>query len=72
MSFDGNTILASLLVSSIGFVLMAYGKKMGRAPQLITGIVLLVYPYFIGSAVPVLCVGAGLLLLMWLAIRQGW
>ena len=72
MNFDGNTILASLLISSIGFVLMAYGRKMGRTPQLITGVVMLVYPYFVGGALPVLGIGAGVLLLMWLAIQRGW
>jgi hypothetical protein len=72
MNFDGNSILASLLVSSVGFVLMVYGRKMGRAPQLITGVLMLIYPYFIGSVVPMLAVAAGVLLLMWLAIQRGW
>ncbi len=71
MSFDGNTLLASLLVSSVGFVLMAYGKKMARAPQLIAGVVMLVYPYFVGNALLMLGIGAGIALLTWLAIARG-
>jgi hypothetical protein len=49
MTFDANYLLASLLVSSIGFVLLVYGKRMARLPQLAVGIVLLVYPYFLSS-----------------------
>jgi hypothetical protein len=71
MNFDGNVILASLLMSSIGVVLLTYGRKMSRAPQLIAGVILLVYPYFVGSVVTVLGIGAGVLLLMWLAIVRG-
>ena len=71
MNFVGNVILASLLVSSIGFVLMAYGRKMGRAPHLIAGLILLVYPYFVGSVIPMLGICVLILVLMWLAIQRG-
>jgi hypothetical protein len=72
MSFDAGSILAGLLISSIGFVLFSYGRKMGRAPQIVTGLVLLVFPYFVGSVPWMLGIAALLLGLFWLAMRAGY
>jgi hypothetical protein len=72
LDFDTNSLLAGLLVSSIGFVLFRYGKKMGRPPQLVTGIVLMVYPYFITSVPWMLGVAVLLLGLFWGAMRAGY
>jgi hypothetical protein len=72
MSFDSSSLLASLLVSSIGFVLLSYGKKMSRPPQMLTGLVLLVYPYFITNAWLMLAIGAALCGLLWLAVKNGY
>jgi hypothetical protein len=72
MSFDGNVILAGLLVGGIGFVLLSYGWRMKRLPQVLAGIALLVYPYFVGNAVAILCIAPVVLLLLWLLIRWGW
>jgi hypothetical protein len=71
VSFDAGTILAGLLVSSIGFVLLSYGKKMSRPPQMLTGLILLVYPYFVPSAVWTLVIAGVLLGLLWVALKQG-
>jgi len=72
MNLDVNTLLAGLLVSSIGFVLMAYGKKMSRVPHLAVGIVMLVYPYFIPGALLTLAIGALLVGLLWVGVRAGY
>jgi hypothetical protein len=72
MDLDANSLLASLLVSSIGFVLLVYGKRMARAPQIITGIVLLVFPYFVPGALWILLIGAALLGLLWFFLKNGW
>jgi hypothetical protein len=72
MSFDTNSLLASLLVSSIGFVLLSYGKKMSRPPHMLGGLVLLVYPYFISNAWLMLAIAAVLLGLLWLAVKNGY
>lgn len=72
MDFDPNSFLASLLVSSIGFVLVVYGKRMGRVPQLAVGIILSVFPYFVSGALWILLLGAAGLLLLWLGVRAGW
>lgn len=72
MDFDSGSLLASLLVSSIGFVLVVYGKRMARIPQLAVGLMLTVFPYFVSGALWVLLLGAAGLALLWLALQNGW
>ena len=60
MDFGANALLACLLVSSVGFVLLVYGKKMSRPPQLGVGILLLVFPYFVSGAIWILLIAAAL------------
>jgi hypothetical protein len=69
VSFDPNTLLASLLVSSIGFVLYKYCRSQKRFPHAAVGAVMLVYPYavtniplMLGLCV-VLCAG------LWAVVR---
>jgi hypothetical protein len=56
----------------VGFVLFTYGKKQDRFPHLAAGLVLMIYPYFVGSAVPMLLVGAAIVGALWLAVRSGY
>ena len=72
MSFDGPTLIAGLIVSSIGFVLLSYGKKMSRPPHLLTGLILLVYPYFVPGAIWTFLIAAVLLGLLWFAVKMGY
>jgi hypothetical protein len=72
MDFDAGSLLASFLVSSVGFVLLVYGKKMARWPHAATGVVLLGLPFFVPSAVWTLLLGAALSALLWFAVSQGW
>jgi hypothetical protein len=72
LSFDPASLFLSLVVSGVGFVLFVYGKKQDRWPQLTAGLVLMVYPYFVGSALPMLLVAAGVIGGLWLAVRAGY
>ncbi|HTL44229.1 MAG TPA: hypothetical protein VL262_07800 [Vicinamibacterales bacterium] len=72
MSFDPSSLFLSLIVSGVGFVLFTYGKKQDRFPHLAAGLVLMIYPYFVGSAVPMLLVGAAIVGALWLAVRSGY
>jgi hypothetical protein len=72
VSFDPGTLFLSLITSGIGFVLFMYGKKQERLPQLIGGIVMMIYPYFVSSLLMNALVGAGIIGAVWLAVRQGW
>jgi len=71
MDFDAGSLLASMLVSSIGFVLFVYGRKMGRLPQILTGLVLLIFPYFVPSVLAMFGIAFVLCLLMWILVQRG-
>jgi hypothetical protein len=47
MSLDPNYLIASLLVSSVGFVLYKFGRRQRRFPYTAIGTVMLIYPYFV-------------------------
>ena len=72
MNFDPTWIFLSLFPSGIGFVLLAYGKKEGRWPQIVTGLIFLVYPYFTDSVAALIGVGVALGVGLWLGLRSGW
>jgi len=69
---DPTWLFLSLFPSGVGFVLLVYGKKEGRWPQLVAGLMFLVYPYFTGSVAALVGVGAALGAALWLALRSGW
>ena len=69
---DPTWLFLSLVPSGVGFVLLAYGKKEGRWPQLVAGLIFLVYPYFTDSIVALIGVGVALGLGLWLGLRSGW
>ena len=71
MSFDANSFLLSMLISGVGFVAFAYGKKQGRIPQMAAGVVLLAYPYFVSNIWLMLGIAVGVLAAMTAAIRLG-
>jgi len=69
---DPTWLFLSLVPSGVGFVLLAYGKKEGRWPQLVAGLIFLVYPYFTDSIAALMGVGVALGLGLWLGLRSGW
>ena len=69
---DANGLLASLFISSIGLVTFLYGKKQQRIPQLVIGLTLIVYTYFLSSVALMFAIAAVLLALLWLVVRLGW
>jgi hypothetical protein len=71
MTFDANAILLSIVFSSAGFVCFMYGKRQGRIPQLVAGVTLMLYPYFVSNLVWMSAIGVAILGLMWLAVRLG-
>jgi hypothetical protein len=72
MEFDPTLLMLSLIPSGVGFVLFVYGKKSDRWPQLVTGIALMAYPYFTGTVVSMLSVGALLAAALYVMIQLGW
>ena len=69
---DATWIILSLIPSGIGFVLFTYGKKMHRAPQLVGGIALMVYPYFTPTSATLISVGTMICVAVWCAVKLGW
>ena len=72
MSFDPTWLFLSLIPSGVGFVLMVYGKKQQRWPQLVAGLLFLVYPYFTDTLAGLIGVGVVLGAALWLGVRSGW
>lgn len=72
MDLSAGSLLTMLVVSSIGLGLYLYGKKQARAPQLVTGVLLMGFPYFVTSWLWMGGIALGLLSGLWLASRAGW
>lgn len=72
MDFSAGSLATSFLVGSIGLVLFVYGKRQGRVPQLAVGLLMLVYPYFVPGPLAMIAIAAGLVLVLVLALRNGY
>lgn len=65
-------LFVSFFVSLVGLALFMYGKKQSRVPQMLTGLILMVYPYFIDEPWLVALVAVTILGVLLLALRLGW
>jgi hypothetical protein len=72
MSLDPTWLFVSLIAGGVGFVLLVYGKKQQRWPQLAAGLLFMVSPYFTPSLVSLVLIGLLLAFILWYAIRLGW
>ena len=72
MDIDASSLIAGLFVSSVGFVLFSYGKKMSRPPQMVGGLLLMVFPYFVPGVGWMLAIGGVLCGLIWVAVQRGY
>jgi hypothetical protein len=65
-------LFLSLVIGSIGLALFIYGKRQSRLPQLVGGLLLMAYPYFIGNLWLLGGIAAGILFLVWGAVKMGY
>lgn len=72
MNLDAGTLIAGFVVSGVGFVLFNYGRKMGRVPQIIVGLALMVFPYFVPGVIAIFAIATLLCGLLYLATRAGY
>ncbi|HWL86381.1 MAG TPA: hypothetical protein VNO21_11295 [Polyangiaceae bacterium] len=72
MDLNANAILASFLIGSIGLVAFIYGKRQQRLPQMLVGVALMAYPYFVSNLIVMFAIAVALLFALWLAVRFGW
>jgi hypothetical protein len=68
---NGGSLLASFLVSGLGFVLFEFGRRMRRPPQLGIGLILMIFPYFVASVWAMLGITVLLVALLWVALVRG-
>jgi len=71
MDIETGSLIASLIVSAIGFVVFGYGKRLQRVPQIVVGLVLMGFPYLVPSVPLMAGIAAVLLVGLWLAVRLG-
>jgi hypothetical protein len=71
MDLSPAALLTSMLIGAVGFGLFLYGKRAQRLPQLLTGIVLSVFPFFVGGVAAMIGITVALLLALTLALRAG-
>jgi hypothetical protein len=71
VDIDGNALLLSLLIGTVGVACFVYGKRQGRLPQMLAGVTLAVYPYFVSNLILMAAIAAAVLALLWLAVRLG-
>jgi hypothetical protein len=71
VDFDASSLVASLVVSGIGFVAFNYGRKQSRLPQLVIGLALMGFPYFVSNTWLMAAIAGALLGLLWLGVRLG-
>ncbi len=64
-------LLVALLASSVGFVMVIYGKKQHRPLQLAGGILLLVFPFLVRDALLLALVSAAICAGVWGGVKAG-
>lgn len=68
---DGTGIFVAFFVGLVGFAIFVYGKRQGRFPHLLAGVLLMAYPYFVDNAAISGGIGAAIVLALWGAVRLG-
>jgi hypothetical protein len=69
---DPASLFLDLVIGAVGLALFVYGKKAARSPQLAAGLLLMVYPYFVSSALQMFWIGAAIVGGLAAALWLGW
>jgi hypothetical protein len=69
---DPTTLFLSIVLGGLGLALFVYGKKQQRLPQLVAGLALMVFPYFVSGALALVGVGALIGGALWAVLQLGW
>ena len=67
----GNLVVGGF-ISLIGLALLMYGRKETRVPHVITGVILIVFPYFVGIWWLAILIAAVIAAGLALVSRLGW
>jgi hypothetical protein len=60
MNLSTSAIVLGVFIGLIGLALLNYGRKEIRVPHIVVGLILLVYPYFVGNWIATLAIAAAL------------
>jgi hypothetical protein len=60
VDLDVNTLLLGGVISLIGMALLMYGRKAVRIPHIVVGLILIVYPYFVGNLFATIAIAVAL------------
>jgi hypothetical protein len=71
LNLDSNALLASLFIGLVGAACFMYGKRQGRLPAMVVGVVMCVYPYFVPNVIIMAAIAAVLLVGLWGIARLG-
>jgi 4-hydroxybenzoate polyprenyltransferase len=71
MNLDPAWLFLSLITGAIGLALFVYGKRNARWPQIVIGLLFMVYPYFTTSISSLVLVGVFLSGVLWYLLRVG-
>ena len=61
MNLSTSGIVLGVFIGLIGLALLSYGRKEVRVPHMVVGVLLLVYPYFVGDWIAILAIAAALI-----------
>ena len=71
MDLGFGALLLSVVVGAVGLAVFIYGRRQGRFPQVVGGLLLMVYPYFIPNPWITAGIAAAILAGLWIAVRAG-
>ncbi len=71
-AFDAGTLLLSLVASGVGLAFFTYGRRAQRIPQVVAGLLLMIYPYFTPTSTQTMVVGGVIGVGLWLALWWGY
>jgi hypothetical protein len=66
------SLVAGGFISLIGLAVLMYGRKEVRTPHIVAGVILMVFPYFVGIWWLELVIAALLLVALAAVSRLGW
>ena len=69
---DANFLFASLIWGSVGAGYFIYGKRQQSWVPMVAGVVMIAVSYFVGSALVMSLLCAGMMALVYILLRQGW
>lgn len=71
MGASAGGLFLSLLIGAVGAGYFIYGKKQGRLPPMVGGLLLCVYPSFVGNLWLMAGIAVAIVLAVWGAVRAG-